>query len=198
MKQHAPAAVRNREPIAEVLAVELPASGKVLELASGTGEHAVHFAARFPALVWQPSDPDEGALASIAAWREESRLPNLLAPIKLDASLNEWSETQADAIFCCNMVHISPVAASEGLLRGAARLLAKDAPLIIYGPFLDPGVETAPSNLAFDADLQRRNPAWGLREIEWLDQLGEGHGFKRTRRYALPANNLVLVYRRQT
>src|SRR5687768_7683478 len=129
MKQHSPAATRNREPIAEVLAEELPASGPVLEIASGTGEHAVYFAARFPALTWQPSDPDTAARASIAAWREESGLGNLLPPVELDAAAEAWELARADAMFCCNMVHISPVSATEGMMRGGARLLANGAPM---------------------------------------------------------------------
>ena len=196
MKRHAPATGRNREPIAAVLAEELPAAGTVLEVASGTGEHAVHFARTFPHLAWQPSDPDPGALESIREWRAEAGLPNLLSPIELDASARAWPVAQADAVLCVNMVHISPFAATEGLVRGAARVLARGAPLIVYGPYLEDDVETAPSNLAFDADLRLRNPDWGLRRAEWLDDLAGRQGFRRTRRVPMPANNLVLVYRR--
>jgi len=196
MKQHAPAAMRNREPIAEVLAEELPATGTVLEIASGTGEHAAYFAARFAALEWQPSDPDNRALASIAGWREESGLPNLLPPVELDAAGTVWPIGRADAMFCCNMVHISAVTATKGVLQGAKRLLNEGEPLIFYGPFVEDGVITAPSNLAFDADLKRRNPAWGLRRLEWLDTLAKKQKLARTRRVAMPANNLMLVYRK--
>ena len=195
MKRHAPAAARNREPIAAVLTEDLPASGLVLEVASGTGEHAVHFARTFPALAWQPSDPDAEARASIAAWLEEAELPNLRAPLDLDAAAPEWPIDRADAVLCINMVHISPVAAAEGLLAGAARLLERAAPLILYGPFLEADVDTAPSNLAFDASLRARDARWGLRSVEWLDELAASNGFRRTRRVAMPANNLVLVYR---
>lgn len=195
MKRHAPAAARNREPIAAVLTEELPASGLVLEVASGTGEHAVHFARTFPALAWQPSDPDAEARASIAAWLEEAELPNLRTPLALDAAAPEWPIDRADAVLCINMVHISPIAAAEGLLAGAARLLERDAPLILYGPFLEADVDTAPSNLAFDASLRARDARWGLRSVEWLDELAASNGFRRTRRVAMPANNLVLVYR---
>ena len=195
MKRHAPAAARNREPIAAVLTEDLPASGLVLEVASGTGEHAVHFARTFPALAWQPSDPDADARASIAAWLEEAELPNLRAPLDLDAAAPEWPIDRADAVLCINMVHISPIAAAEGLLAGAARLLERDAPLILYGPFLEADVDTAPSNLAFDASLRARDARWGLRSVEWLDELAASNGFRRTRRVAMPANNLVLVYR---
>jgi hypothetical protein len=196
-KQHAPATLRNREPIAAVLAHELPGSGTVLEVAAGTGEHAVFFAATFPALAWQPSDPSTEALASIAAYRADYAGDNLAAPVQLDAAEPEgWPVTGADAIVCINMVHISPWAATEGLFAGAGRLLAASGgPLILYGPYIEQGVETAPSNLDFDASLKARNPAWGLRAAEALDQLAEQHGMARSARYALPANNIMLVYR---
>jgi hypothetical protein len=196
MKRHAPAAGRNREPIAAVLTEELPATGVVLEVASGTGEHGVHFARTFPQLVWQPSDPDPDALASIAAWRDEGALPNLRAPVQLDAAAADWPIARADAVVCINMVHISPVAATEGLLAGSARRLPSGAPLILYGPYLESSVETVPSNLAFDRSLRDRNPDWGLREVAWFDDLAAQSGFRRTRRVAMPANNLTLVYRR--
>ena len=196
MKRHAPAADRNREPIAAVLTEELPTAGLVLEVASGTGEHAAHFARTFAALSWQPSDADADSRASIEAWREEESLANLLPPIDLDASSRPWAVTQADAVLCINMVHISPLAATEGLLAGAAALLAPGAPLILYGPYLEAAVETAPSNLEFDGWLKQRDPEFGLRSAEWLDERAAAHGFARTRRVAMPANNLTLVYRR--
>jgi hypothetical protein len=195
MKRHAPAATRNREPIAAVLAEELPSAGVVLEVASGSGEHAIHFADAFPALTWQPSDPDAAARASIQAWRAETVLPNLLPPLELDAAISVWPVAQADAVLCINMVHISPVEATAGLLAGAARILPAGAPLIVYGPYVEHDVATAPSNLAFDADLKARNPQWGLRSVAWLDGLAARDGFSRTRRVAMPANNLALVYR---
>lgn len=197
-KRHAPATARNREPIAEVLARELPASGRVLEVASGTGEHAVFFAARFPALAWQPSDPDPDALASIAAYRADYPGENLAAPLLLDAAAPaSWPVRSADAILCINMVHISPWEATCGLFEGAAQILGgKNAPLVLYGPFLEQGVSTAPSNLAFDESLKARNPRWGLRDAGEVDALAGAHGFRRSARHAMPANNLVLVYRR--
>ena len=196
MKQHAPATLRNRQPIAAGLAQELPAHGTVLEIAAGTGEHAAFFAERFPALDWQPTDPSPEALASIAAYRDEYAGTNLAAPLLLDAAAPEtWPVTAADAIVCINMVHISPWDATLGLFRGAARLLGSGAPLIIYGPYIEAGVETAPSNLEFDASLKARNPLWGLREAEALDALAAQHGMARAARHALPANNIVLVYR---
>jgi hypothetical protein len=196
-KQHAPATLRNREPIAEVLARELPASGKVLEVAAGTGEHAVFFAEHFPALHWQPTDPSAEALASIAAYREDYAGSNLAAPLLLDASApDSWPVTQADAMVCINMVHISPWGATLGLFAGAARVLgASKGPLVLYGPYIEQGVETAPSNLEFDASLKARNPLWGLRQAEALDELAAQHGMARSARYALPANNIILVYR---
>ena len=197
MKLEAPAAARNREPIADVLAQELPASGKVLEVASGTGEHVIHFAARFPHLQWQPSDPDAKARSSIAAWVAESGLGNVAPPLAIDAAAAEWPVHQADAIVCINMVHISPVSASEGLLRAAGRLLRQGAPLVFYGPWIEPGVETVASNLAFDASLKARDPAWGLRDTAWMDALAAAQGFVRTRRVAMPANNIMLVYRKR-
>lgn len=195
-KRSAPAALRNREPIAEVLRDELPERGLILEIASGTGEHAVHFARMVPNLTWQPSDPDPQARASIAAWAAESDLSNLRQPLPLDAAAAGWPLERADALVCINMVHISPWAASVGLFAGAARLLPQGAPLVLYGPYLEKTVETAPSNLAFDASLKARNPEWGLRQLSALDDLAAAYGFTRTRRVAMPANNLVLVYRR--
>ena len=196
MKRHAPAAGRNREPIAAVLTEELPPSGLVLEVASGTGEHAVHFARTFPHLRWQPSDPDPAARDSIETWREDEGLANVLPPLDLNAADTAWPLAQAAAVLCINMAHISPILATEGLVAGAARLLGRDAPLILYGPWLEADVETAPSNLAFDADLKSRCPEWGLRQVEWLDGIAAGAGFRRTRRVAMPANNLTLVYRK--
>ena len=195
-KRHAPATARNRDAIAAVLADELPTTGCVLEVASGTGEHAVYFAGQFPALDWQPTDPDPAALTSIASWRGEVDLPNLRAPVQLDASAPDWPVTAADAILCINMVHISPWAATQGLAAGASRLLPPGAPLILYGPYLEPEVETADSNRAFDASLKSRNPAWGLRDREAVTALAAAHGLSFLRRIAMPANNIMLVYRK--
>jgi hypothetical protein len=189
--------MRNREPIAAILSRELPASGQVLEIAAGTGEHAVFFAGAFPALAWQPTDPSAEALASIAAYRDDYPGSNLAAPLMLDAAAPDtWPVDEADAIVCINMVHISPWEATLGLFAGAARVLAASkGPLVLYGPYIEQGVETAPSNLDFDASLKARNPLWGLRETEALDQLAAQHNMARSARYALPANNIILVYR---
>ncbi len=196
MKRHAPATARNVRPIGDVLEQELPEKGVVLEIASGTGEHAVAFAARFPALEWQPSDPDEEARASIEAWRAEVGLACLRAPVALDASAPDWPVTRADAVVCINMAHISPWSATVGLFEGAAQILGAGAPLILYGPFLEDEVETTRSNRAFDADLRSRNAEWGLRERSQVDRIAGEAGFAPSRRYAMPANNLSLVYRR--
>jgi SAM-dependent methyltransferase len=191
----APAALRNREPIAEVLAGWLPQSGLVLEIASGTGEHAAHFAERFGQLDWQPSDVHPDALASIAAWREETGLANLRPPVPLDAASADWPLDRADAVLSINMVHISPWSSALGLIAGAARLLQPGAPLILYGPWLRDGTAAAESNLAFDADLKRRDPRWGLRRVEdFAAAASETFTLAETR--AMPANNLMLLLRR--
>lgn len=192
----APAALRNREPIADVLADWLPKSGMVLELASGTGEHAVHFAGRFPGLTWQPSDADADALGSIAAWREQSGFANLLPPLRIDAASADWPVEAAQAVVSINMVHISPWSSALGLIAGAQRILAAGAPLILYGPWIVSGVETAPSNLDFDRDLKRRNSAWGLRRVEDFDAAASKCGFRLLELRAMPANNLMLLFRR--
>ena len=196
MKRHAPATERNREPIAQVLRQVLPSRGTVLEVASGTGEHAAWFAGLFPDLIWQPSDPDPDAIASIAEWRDEAGLSNLLAPVLLDASADSWPVEQADAILCVNMVHISPWAATLGLLRGAGRLLQPGAPLILYGPYRRADVPTAPSNEAFDGSLRARNPEWGLRSLEAVAEEAEAHGLRFERVFEMPANNVTAVFRR--
>ncbi len=196
LRRSAPAAVRNREPIAEVLDQWLPERGLVLEIASGTGEHAAWFAARFPHLEWQPSDVDPGALDSIRAWREEAALPNLRDPLVIDSSEPDWPIRRADAIFNSNMVHISPWKTALGLLAGGARLLDPGAPLILYGPWVSDKVETAPSNLAFDADLKRRDPEWGLRKVEEFEAEAIARGFRLAGQRAMPANNLMLLFRR--
>ncbi|KAB2857890.1 MAG: DUF938 domain-containing protein [Sphingopyxis terrae] len=195
-KRHAPATLRNRDAIAAVLGDWLPASGTVLEVASGSGEHAVHFAAAFPKLGWQPSDPDPAALASITAWSAEAGLSNIAAPLHLDASAPDWPLGHADALLCINMVHISPWAATLGLFAGAARLLGPGAPLILYGPYIEAAVATTDSNLAFDASLRSRNPAWGLREVEAVVDAAARHGFRFTERRTMPANNLMLLFRK--
>jgi hypothetical protein len=196
-RRRAPATERNRAPIAEVIGPLLPAGGTILEVASGTGEHAAYFAGRFPDRSWQPSDCDEAGLASIAAWRDQARLANLRAPLRLDAAAADWPAVRADAILCVNMVHISPWTATEGLMRGAARVLALGAPLILYGPYLRAGVPTAPSNLDFDASLKARDPEWGLRAVETVAAEAAARGMDFDRLFEMPANNLILLFRRR-
>ena len=195
MKQHAPATQRNREPILDVLRKVLPETGLVLEIAAGTGEHARYFAEQFPGLEWQPTDT--GSLESIAAWRDESGLDNLRPPLHLDVTEGRWPIDHADAVFCANMLHISPWAASEGLFAGAARILPARAPLVIYGPFLRDEVKTAAGNLDFDADLRARNPAWGIRHLNDVRRVAGESGLTLERVEEMPANNLTLVFRRQ-
>lgn len=194
-KRHAPATLRNRDAIVEVLRGVLPERGTVLEVASGSGEHVVHFARSFPALHWQPTDPDHAALRSIAAWSVEAGLTNVASPLLLDASDSDWPVARADAVLCINMVHISPWEATLGLLRSASRLLPPGGPLYLYGPYVQAGVETAPSNIAFDQSLRARNPAWGLRDVADVEAAAarEGLGLKAV--VSMPANNLSLIFR---
>lgn len=193
VKRQAPAAARNVAPIGDVLAEWLPRSGLVLEIASGTGEHALAFARRFPNLDWQPSDPDPEALASIAAWQREGP-QNLLKPIQLDVCADEWPIERADALLCINMVHISPWEASIGLLEGAARLLGEGSSLLMYGPWLEANVETAPSNLTFDQSLKARDSRWGLRLVEDFAAEASIRGLFLADRRAMPANNIMLRF----
>jgi hypothetical protein len=191
-----PATLRNRDVILDVLRDVLPAAGHVLEIASGSGEHVVHFANALPGLTFQPSDPDETALRSIAAWIAESGLPNIQPPLLLDASQNDWPVATADAILCINMIHISPWRATEGLLRGAARVLPAGAPLYLYGPYRQASMVTAPSNEAFDISLKSRNAEWGLRNLEDVAALAKALGFSEPQVTPMPANNLSVVFRR--
>ena len=192
-----PSTGRNRDPILGVLRSRLPASGLVLEVAAGAGEHAVHFAAAFAALQWRPTDAGAEALASIAAWRQQAGLDNLLPPLRLDAARPvTWPVEHADAIVAINMIHISPWSATAGLMAGAARTLPSGGGLFLYGPFIESGVPTAPSNVAFDQSLRRRNPEWGIRRLDDLMALGARHGLSLSERIAMPANNLVLVFRK--
>lgn len=195
-RRSAPHVARNAAPIADVLRNLLPGRGLVLEIASGSGEHVLYFARQFPDLVWQPSDPDPAALRSIEAWREEAGLANLRPPVALDARAAEWPVAHAEAILAINMVHISPWAATEGLMRGAGRLLAPGAPLYLYGAYRQAGVPTAPSNLAFDASLRARDPQWGVRDLDEVVAAAEAQGLGLDRVQAMPANNLSVVFRK--
>ncbi len=191
-----PAALRNRGPILEVLTRVLPARGLVLEIASGTGEHAVFFARGLPAIEWQPSDVDAEALESIAARREAEPSPNLRAPLPLDVCAAAWPIARADAVFCANMIHASPPETTPGLLRGAARVLEEGGVLVTYGPYRIGGAHTAESNVEFDAWLEGRDPRWGVRDLEVVVEVAAGAGLVLEERVPMPANNYVLVFRK--
>jgi len=197
-----PAAARNAGAILAVLAAHLPARGAALEVAAGSGQHAVAFAAALPGIDWTPSDPSAEARASIAAWRDQAVLPNLSAPIALDAAdAATWPapapDAAFDAVICINMIHISPWSATEGLMAGAGRVLANPGGLLaLYGPFREAETALAPSNAAFDDGLKARDPAWGLRDRAEVAALARSHGLQPTRRIAMPANNLMLLFRR--
>jgi SAM-dependent methyltransferase len=196
-KRFAPATERNRDAIVSVLRDMVPQCGTVLEIASGTGEHIVHFAAAFPHLDWQPSDYDDAGLASIAAWRAESALANIRVPIRIDTMAQDWPISRADAMLCINMIHIAPWDAAKGLFAGAARILSAGGPLFLYGPYRETNIQTAESNEAFDTSLKSRNPAWGLRHLNDVIALANQTGFTLDRRVDMPANNLSLVFIKQ-
>ena len=193
VRRRAPAAARNVIPIGDVLAEWLPGAGTVLEIASGTGEHALAFARRFPAFRWQPSDPDPEAIASIAAWREGGP-PNLNPPLLIDVRTADWGVAGAAAILCINMVHISPWEASLGLIEGARRVLGPGGSLILYGPWLEAEVPTAPSNIAFDQSLRSRNDSWGLRQVRDFASEAALRGLVLADRRGMPSNNIMLRF----
>jgi hypothetical protein len=196
-RRFAPATERNREPILELLNRVLPPAGTVLEIASGTGEHVVYFGRQLPHLTWQPTDVDSAARASIVAWAAEAGLTNVCPPLALDASQPNWPIDRADAVLAVNMIHIAPWAAAIGLLSGAARLLPGNAPLVLYGPYKQNGQHTAPSNEAFDQNLRRQNPAWGVRDLESVVEAADAAGLMLAEIVPMPANNLGLVFRRR-
>ena len=196
-----PAALRNRGPILEVLRRYLPARGAVLEIASGSGEHVMHFAAALPNLVFQPSDPDAAARASIAARAQESGLTNVRTPLALDAGDERWQlphelDASLGAIFCFNMIHIAPWRAALGLLRNAARTLPPQGVLYLYGPYRRGGRHTAPSNESFDRDLRARNSDWGVRDVEDVIAEAATQQLAFVEIIEMPANNLSILLRR--
>ena len=195
-RRFAPAVARNKTAITEALARHLPATGLVLEIASGSGEHALHFAAHFPALTFQPTDPDAAALASIAAWRAEAQLANLLPPLALDVMADAWPVPKADAVLCINMIHIAPWEATVALIRGAARVLPRDGILFLYGPFKQGGQHTTPSNVEFDSSLRAQDARWGVRDLEAVAEIASAAGFAAPVVEAMPANNLFVIFRR--
>ena len=193
-RRFAPATERNQAAILAVLRRVLPKIGLVLEVASGSGQHAAYFAPEFPSLTWQPTDPDDAARASIAAWVEG--IANIRPPLLLDASASAWPVERADAVVCINMIHIAPWTAALGLLAGAARVLRAGGVLYLYGPYRRDGRHTAPSNEAFDADLRGRNPAWGVRDLDEVAAAAKATGFGPPEVVEMPANNLSVVFRR--
>jgi len=192
----APAVARNREAILDALRHLLPASGLVLEVASGSGEHIIHLASALPSLSWQPSDVDPRALRSIAAHTQAAGFANILAPLPLDVRAQPWSVPRADAVLAINMIHIAPWSATEGLMAGAGSLLPDGGLLYLYGPFKIAGTHTAPSNATFDRSLQTRNPDWGVRDVEAVSEAGLVQGLSLVERIPMPANNFSLVYRK--
>ncbi len=198
MKRHAPAAERNKSYITEVLRGELVEPTTLLEIASGTGQHAVHVAAELPHLTVQPSDADPEAVASIAAYRDEAGIDNLLPPRQLDVEAASWNGLpKVGAMLCCNMVHIAPWTAAQGLFRGAGEVLPSGGPLFLYGPFRFDGRYTAESNATFDASLRARDPSWGVRDTAELTALAAENGLRRERVIDMPANNHVILFRKE-
>lgn len=193
-----PSSTRNAGPIREVLARILPHDGRVLEVAAGSGQHAAAFAAAFPGLEWTPADPSPEARASIAAWAQAASLPNVQPPLALDAmDPTTWPDGSFDAILCINMIHISPWAATEGLMRLAQTRLKPGGMLYLYGPCRETDTPLAPSNAAFDESLKMRNPDWGLRDVDAVTDLAGACGLRFIERVEMPANNLSLIYQRQ-
>ncbi|MCB2059906.1 MAG: DUF938 domain-containing protein [Novosphingobium sp.] len=196
-RRHAPATERNRDPIVSVLQGILPESGLALEIASGTGEHAIHFARVFPGLTWQPSDPSADARQSISAWIAAEGLSNMREPLDLDAASEDWPIAKASAILCINMIHISPWEATEGLMRGAGQLLETGSPLYLYGPYRRADRPLEPSNEAFDRDLRSRDSRWGLRDVEKVAECASRQRLRLVNTVDMPANNLSLVFRKE-
>jgi len=190
------AAERNKDPILTVLETVLPATGSVLEIASGTGQHVCFFAAQLPDIRWQPTEPDESHRGAIEARIREAGLGNVDAPIALDVHEPRWPvAAHYDAVLCINMVHISPWSSTNALCLGAARHLRTGGKLVLYGPYLENGT-AAPSNLDFDATLKRRNQQWGLRELDEVTRVAALHGLQRQQVVRMPANNLTVVFSR--
>lgn len=196
LRRFAPAAARNRDPILSVLSRVIPTDARVLEIGSGSGEHAVHFAAALPTVDWQPTDPDLGALESIAAWRESTGLANVRPPLALDVATNPWPNGPFDVLVCINVVHISPWATTLALAAGASRVLTPSGRVVLYGPYKLDGRHTAPSNEAFDEDLRRRDPRWGVRDLVDVEDAFAQHAFRLLERVEMPANNQTVVFSR--
>jgi len=196
LRRFAPATARNRGPILAVLERVLPTTGTLLEVGAGTGEHAAFMAPHFPGIAWQPTDPDAEARASIDAWRAYARAPNLRPARELDASSSAWPVDHVEAILAINVVHISPWPTTTGLFSGAGERLSEDGIFYLYGPYRIGGEHTAPSNVAFDASLRGRDPRWGIRDLEALEEQAAAHGLGLRERVAMPANNFSLIFAR--
>lgn len=201
--QHSPAAERNQAPILAQLLALLPPAGAALEIASGTGQHAAHFAAALPGWAWQPTDQQATHFASITGWAAQAGAVNVRSPLRLDVLQSPWpSEGPAlgaasfDLVYCANMLHIAPWACCAGLMQGAARHLAPGGYLVTYGPYLEDGVPTAPGNLAFDSSLRAQDAGWGIRHIDDVAAAAAQAGLQLAARHAMPANNLLLVWTR--
>ena len=201
---YSPAAERNRQPILQVLSALLPSTGRALEVASGTGQHVAWFAAALPGWTWQPSDAQDAQFEAIAAWCTEAGVRNALPPVLLDVLEPRWPhqgpafDTPFDLIYCANMLHIAPWECCAGLMQGASRHLTEEGLLVTYGPYLEDAVPPAPSNLAFDADLRQRDPAWGIRHLNDVCAEAEAAGLQLVQRVTMPANNLLLGFGRKT
>ena len=196
LRRFAPSARHNRDPILDVLRSVLPSTGLVLEVASGTGEHVIHFARELPALNWQPSDPSPSARESITAWVVAERRSNIREAMHLDAAQSPWPVEQVAAVICINMVHITPWEATIGLMRGAGPVLVIGGALYLYGPYRRADRPLEPSNLAFDQDLRARDARWGLRDLDAVIQCAADHGLEFERAIDMPANNLSVIFRR--
>jgi len=195
-KEHAPSTLRNRDPILDVLKRVLPESGRVLEIASGSGEHAAYFASRLNQLTWQPSAPNADSRASIRAWAAEARADNLLDPVELDVLVDPWPVPQAAAMVCINMLHISPWPVTRALMAGAGRTLSSGGVLYLYGPYKIDGAHTAPSNQAFDESLKSRDPQWGIRDMGDVTAEAAVNGLEHLETVPMPSNNQSIVFRK--
>jgi hypothetical protein len=194
-RRYAPSSARNRDALLQVLKLILPQTGTILEIASGTGEHACYFAPAFGAAIWQPTDADESAIASINAHREADSPANLAPPLRLNVMESKWKVNAADAVLCVNMVHITPWVCCKNLLRGCAHVLSPGAPLVLYGPFKQDGAHTAPSNAKFDQTLRGQNAEWGIRDMAEIAEAGKARGLTIEDPIAMPSNNFCLIFR---
>ncbi len=192
-----PATQRNRDAILEVLRRVLPSEGHVLEIGSGSGEHVTHFASALPGLRFIPSDLDAAHRASVAAWTTHLGLDNIESPRAIDASSDDWGVDRVDSVICANVIHIAPWDVALGLMAGAAARVGPNAPVVLYGPFKRGGQHTAPSNEAFDQSLRSRDPRWGVRDLDEVSAVAEGHGLVLDEVVEMPANNLTVVWRRR-